>query len=201
MKYSVIIPTMWRSSLTVELVEALSGCNTIGEIILIDNDPVRSRLNELNLSKLVPLVQEANIWVNPAWNLGAGTAKYGALAILNDDILFEPGEVFDQRIEPGQAVGLGLSCYEECPIGPVRIEASPEHTLGWGCAIFIRKESWCPVPSGLKIWYGDNWIRRNAQESVQIEGLRVQTKMSETSNSPEFHYLIDEEVQNWNRLI
>ena len=44
-------------------------------------------------------------------------------------------------------------------------------------------------------------IRRNARESMQIEGLRVQTKMSETSNSPEFHYLIEEEVQNWNSLV
>jgi hypothetical protein len=35
---------------------------------------------------------------------------------------------------------------------------------------------------------------------MQIEGLQVQTKMSETSNSPEFHHMIDEEVQNWNRI-
>lgn len=184
-----------------QLVEKLSACTGVGEIIIIDNDRASSRLEELNPSKLVPLPQAQNIWVNPAWNLGVQASRYGALAVLNDDILFEPDAVFETAIKPGQAIGLGLSCYDENPIGPVRIEPSPEHTFGWGCAIFLRKESWYTVPNGLKIWYGDNWIRRNARESMQIEGLRVQTKMSETSNSPEFHYLIDEEVQNWNSLV
>jgi len=184
----------------VPLVERLSRCTSVGEIIIIDNDPDRSRLLELDSSKLVPLPQAENIWVNPAWNLGARTARYGALAILNDDILFEPGILLEKRIEPGQAVGLGLSCYDENPIGPVLIETSPEHTFGWGCAILIQKESWCPVPDGLKIWYGDNWIRRTARAPMQIEGLRVQTAMSETSNSPEFHHMIEEEVRAWGRV-
>jgi hypothetical protein len=200
MKYSVIIPTLWRSDLTVPLVERLSQCTRVGEIIIIDNDQARSRIQELNPSKLVPLPQAQNIWVNPAWNLGVQVSRYGALAILNDDILFDPSPVFEMSVRAGEAIGIGLSCYDESPIEPFRIETSPEHTFGWGCAIFLRKSSWCPVPDGLKIWYGDNWIRQKARAAMQIEGLKVQTEMSTTSNSPEFHYLIEEERQNWDRV-
>jgi hypothetical protein len=201
MKWSVIIPTMWRSDLILELVQRLSDEPLVGEIIVIDNAVEVSRMLELCPTKLVALPQKENIMVNPAWNLGVETAKRKRIALVNDDILFDPGVMFSLGVQVGQVIGLGTSCYEENLIGPPRLEISHDHNYGWGCAILTRRESWQPIPAGIKIWYGDNWLRLKAKISMAVEGLPVKTQMSATSISPEFGHMIEQDTENWKNLV
>ena len=60
---------------------------TVREVIVVNNHPDPLDFGRENVRVLQ---QERNIYVNPAWNLGAREARGKYLAILNDDVLFEP---------------------------------------------------------------------------------------------------------------
>ena len=91
-KYSIIIPTLWKSNRIHKLLRDLIKCQFVDEIILIDNAGKFFEYYEA-LDK-VKLVQAGeNIYVNPAWNLGIKIAKNNCVAILNDDINFNPNKI------------------------------------------------------------------------------------------------------------
>ena len=70
MKYTVIIPTMWRCpQITVPFLAELSACDNVGEIIIIDNDSSKQP-SILPTNKVTLYNFGKNIYVNPAWNFG-----------------------------------------------------------------------------------------------------------------------------------
>jgi glycosyltransferase involved in cell wall biosynthesis len=94
-KFSVIIPTIWASEYTTPLLEELSNCEMVGEIILIDNtDYILYPKQGWDFDKVQLVKEMKNTYVNPAWNKGVSIAKYDYVTICNDDILFNPNEYF-----------------------------------------------------------------------------------------------------------
>ena len=88
MGWAVIIPTMWRSPLTIPLLASLSESPHVQEIIIIDNSPVDKP--PFQLPKIKILEQAENIYVNPAWNLGVQYTRYDLICLCNDDVAFNP---------------------------------------------------------------------------------------------------------------
>ena len=73
-KYSIIIPTLWKSNRIGKLLFDLIKCEFVDEIILIDNaGKFFEHFEALDKVKLVQMGE--NIYVNPAWNLGIKLAK------------------------------------------------------------------------------------------------------------------------------
>ena len=88
-KFSIVIPTLWKSNRIGKLLFSLIECEFVDEIILIDNaGKFFENFEALDKVKLVQVKE--NIYVNPAWNLGVKIAKNNCIAILNDDINFNP---------------------------------------------------------------------------------------------------------------
>lgn len=165
MKYTVIIPTMWRCpQITVPFLAELAACEYVDEVIVIDNDfDKRPKL----LPEQITLFNFGkNIFVNPAWNFGVSNAKNDLICIVNDDIAFDTN-VFKKLIpyltpENG-IVGLcpGEKDFNQVPITTGTIDIVPwkgEHTYGYGCLFFLHKQSWETIPDGLDVYYGDNYI-------------------------------------------
>ena len=165
--YSIIIPTMWRCpQITIPFLAELVACPQVGEIIIIDNDhaarpkllPISEKIKIYNFGK--------NIYVNPAWNFGVNEAQNNLICIVNDDIAFDL-KVLNQ-LDPLLTTSNGLfglcpgeKDFNQHPITNGDIKIIPwngEHTYGYGCLFFLHKDSWQPIPSGLDVYFGDNYI-------------------------------------------
>lgn len=167
MKYTVIIPTMWRCpQITVPFLAELNAHPLVDEIIVIDND-VERRPALIPQSDKITLVNFGkNIFVNPSWNFGVGTARNDLLCVVNDDIAFDTN-VFAKLIPyltPDKGLtGLcpGEKDFNQVPITTGTIDIIPwngQHTYGYGCLFFLHKASWSRIPDGLDVYYGDNYI-------------------------------------------
>lgn len=166
MKYTVIIPTMWRCPhITIPFLAELSACHAVEEVIVIDNDPDKRPVH-IPQGKITLWCFGKNIYVNPAWNFGVKQAKTDLICIVNDDIAFDV-RVFDKLVPyltPDSGVtGLcpGEKDFNQTPITTGSIDIIPwngEHTYGYGCLFFLNKQNWQDIPKGLDVYYGDNYI-------------------------------------------
>lgn len=165
--YTVVIPTMWKCPFFVQFLKDLLEFSAVDQVIVINNN-IAETPRDLPLShpdfKVISFGE--NIGVNPAWNLGVAESKNSKICIVNDDV------VFDQKMfklvdtvlsQHSGVVGIcpGEKDFDQPPfesgVGKV-IPWTGQHTYGFGCLMFVHKDWYVPIPPGLKIYYGDNWI-------------------------------------------
>ena len=189
-KFSVIIPTMWCSDLIFKLLDVLNDNDMVGEIILIDNDSSKRPKQITSTSKLRIIEQEQNIYVNPSWNLGVELANYPNICISNDDLVWNVQilPIIFENIHLG-IIGQATSNYFEGDT-EIKIESITERNWGWGCCFFLHKDNWIPIPSELKVAYGDDWLISKIKP-YQISGTIVETEphpwgLSRTASKNEF---------------
>jgi len=87
-KYTVVIPTLWKSDRTKKLLSDLNECEYVDEIIVINNQ--LTDVLDAKVEKVRHISFGKNIYVNPAWNKGIELAKNECIALCNDDINFDP---------------------------------------------------------------------------------------------------------------
>lgn len=187
---SVIIPTLFKTDRIYTTLIELSKCNTVGEIILIDNTGLDKGID---ISKVRYVLESGNTYVNPAWNKGVSLSKYDKICILNDDIWFDweylesISEFIDSKVG---LIGMSSDNYNE-PIEQFRISkilpnwktSNGHRPIGYGCCFFIHKSNWINIPSDIKIWAGDDFLfySNNGLSNYLIEGIRCDGIMSLTS--------------------
>ena len=166
---SYIVATMWKYEPFVDFLKDLTDHYLIGEIIVIDNDPLnRPDSAVLHNSKIKILSTGQNIFVNPAWNWGVREAKFDKLAIANDDIIFDLRvfhKIYDYVIPQFGASGLSvLPNHMHNVDGAIRIkEWQPGYnTFGFAMLMFYHKMSWTYIPEELSVYFGDNFIFDNS---------------------------------------
>lgn len=186
--YSVIIPTMWKCNRFQETLRELSAHTLVGEIILIDNTT-----NELTieLPKLIHILEGKNTYVNPAWNKGAELATYDKLFILNDDIWMDWNilNIVEQYVtEENGVIGMAEENYTN-PHTELGLEPITHRNGGFGCAMFIHKQNYTPIPNEMKIWGGDDWIfvkcRNRRKQNYKITGFKIEGEIGATSEQTE----------------
>ena len=168
-KFSVIIPTLWRSNVDlIPMLKTYEECHLIDEVIIINNNVSDTPIID-NSKKIKILNQEDNIFVNPSWNLGAEEAKNKFLLIINDDIFLS---LFDLNVillgviktlkEGGNIIGVAPfeipeieNKYEELTKLDYRRYFTTTYPANLGSMFFLRKSDYIPIPEDLKIGYGD----------------------------------------------
>jgi hypothetical protein len=199
--FSVIIPTMWKSTRLLGMLHRLYGSDHVDEIIIIDND--RDSRFSFENKKIRLLEQDENIFVNPAWNLGVKESKNENICILNDDVTFNVDEVFNMANlvlmdYPTSCLGvhpISYKGYDDIP----KVAEGSAIGQGWGCCIFLKKENWVDIPEQIKIWFGDNWIVKNHDNSFSV-AFKISTEMSTTSNLEEMNSFIKQDVEGWSKI-
>lgn len=201
--FSVIIPTLWKSDRIYKLLEDLHGCQSVLEIILIDNS------NEYfdKIDKVIPKVRVVstnnNMFVNPSWNLGVSLSKSSNIAILNDDINFNT-DVFEFMKDHMDKGIIGQCCSNYDPIDrglPYEIEKPSFRPSGWGCMLFIKKENYIPIPSDLLIACGDDFLFDKVKGGgYNVKNLRIDTKISTTSLLPQFYDIQEDDIKNYKKI-
>lgn len=170
-KFTVVVPTMWKYEPFKDFLNELLAHNDIGEVILIDNEPLKTPHDLPNNSKLCYKTFGTNIFVNPAWNWGVENAQYDYVCILNDDMKFDLSVLDALRPVLGDSktgvVGItpGHEQYNQTPVTDGKFEILPwnetMHQFGYGCLMFVNKKTWTPIPNDLLIYYGDYFIFDN----------------------------------------
>lgn len=191
-KYTIIIPTLWKSNRTLKLIDDLKQCEFVDEIIIIDNKSDKVEDKAEGKVRLISFGE--NIYVNPAWNKGIELAKNECIALCNDDINFNPnifGAITENILTYSGIIGMGEGNYKD----PIDEERGPYIDMwrpgindwGWGCFILLKKSHWKPIPNEIKIWYGDNFIKDvNPIAKGCLRNFRVETEMSTTSDEKEW---------------
>jgi len=184
--FTAIIPTMWKSLRTRELIQSLCDSDLIGEIIIIDNYCIPDIVT-FGHYKIVIYNPGQNTYVNPAWNYGAERAKYDNLLICNDDINFNPSflEIYKDSLQHVGIIGMAWENYQLKADHNIHLKPMQQRPYGWGCLMLIHKSKYVPIPSDLLIANGDDWLAQNASPFV-LHGLSVQSEISTTSRLEEF---------------
>lgn len=199
--FSVIIPTLQRAEQLPHLVAMLDGHPLVAEILIINN---AVKPLPFGGDKLRVLQPPRNIYVNAAWNWGTIEARSDLLAFANDDITIEQPELLD-------AVRSHLSTKSVGMIGPHpsvfagtsrRRVFRPvyERRYGLGTLMFMRRESFVPIPESLLIWCGDDWLFRHQEKrNYTFSGWRVHTTMGATSGAAEFSQIYERDSELFHR--
>lgn len=211
-KFSIIIPTIWKSQNLHNILKGCYECPWIHEVILIDNDSKNKFEIETN-DKLILVQPNKNLYVNPSWNLGVRMAKYDKVMIVNDDIQFPWGDLFNFYMDMTTRGGLKfedlgfIGMHSENYSGGgnyMTIENYENITnkFGWGCLFFFHKKWYRLIPEQLKIWYGDNFLHATGAPIMQIRGLPMKfSEMSVSSELDEVREIRDNDTIEWNKII
>jgi hypothetical protein len=205
-KYSVIIPTLWKSNRTRKLILDLVESQYVDEVIIIDNYNMEEcdKLSTI-YSKLRLVSKGQNIYVNPAWNWGIELSKNDLVALVNDDINFDTnifGVIDENVLNQFGIVGMGEGNYKEQiddSKGPYLDVWQPGvNDWGWGCMILLNKKNWIDIPEDIKIWYGDNIIKDvNPSPKACLRNFKVETEMSTTSDEKEWDEVKKKDYENF----
>jgi hypothetical protein len=186
-KFSVIIPTLWKSNRIHQLLRDLISSEFVDEIILIDNAGKYFEYYEaLDKVKLVQV--EENIYVNPAWNLGIKVAKNDLIALINDDINFDTnifGVITKDILSEFGIIGQSEFNYKGNNSDEPILEkwTGKVRDWGWGCLIMFDKKDWIDIPDDIKIWYGDDYLfKSNPASKSTLKNFNIETEMSTTSD-------------------
>lgn len=192
MKFSVIIPTLWKSNRIFDMLETYIKADSIGEIIIIDNNKKYFEYFKQIPDKINLIQPETNIYVNPAWNHGIKISKFENICVVNDDLTFDV-RVFDlllsSNVLNNGIIGLSQTSYELKMNDNIILDEwkSGMDDWGWGCMIFLKRNMWVEIPDNIKVWFGDNFIKDvNPNPKWILKGLKVETEMSVTSDLKEF---------------
>jgi len=166
-KFTVVIPTMWRYKPFTNFLTDLVKFHLIDEVIIINNDIEKTPDAPVLKHEKVRMIEFVeNIYVNPAWNIGVRESKNKFVGILSDDVIFDIKTFYhvQEVLSPTSGVVgicLGDQTYNQPPFQNGSIKIKPwegEHTMGYGCLMFVHKDTWIDIPDDLKVYYGDNWI-------------------------------------------
>ena len=200
-KVSAIIPTLWKTKeFTNHLVDVLIKDESVGEIIIIDNDPTDFFYDN---EKVFMLKQEENLYVNPSWNLGIEECDYDKFIIFNDDIIIPYNYVSQLEGLLTEEIGLvGLDRYSIVKVTEfedknitfldrkIELKAVETRNWGFGMAIAGHTKSYHKIPEKFRIWYGDDYLfhmsNRIGKVNYVIDDVPIFTKTSATSDLEEF---------------
>jgi len=190
--FTVVIPTIWSPPLDFidKNIEILSNSELVKNIILINNKYDKNKNRYSGNLKVTELCFD-NIYVNQAWNTGVSISNTENICLMNDDVMFNTDvfkfiqDSFDLD-ENVKLVGVCKSSYTLENDEQFTLEKISVRNKGWGCLIFTKKHFYTPIPSDLKIHFGDDYLIKEKEGSVyKLKGLKVISQISTSINSDE----------------
>lgn len=170
---SIVTPTIWAFKPFPRYLEQIIGYECIDEVLIIDNRKEERPPSEIfNHPKIRILEQEENIFVNPAWNLGAKEARNENICFLSDDVITDPRCFYEAdkflRINSPKETGLlctliGHELHNQPKVttGEIVIEKCEGSNIGMHGAFalfFVHKSNYLTIPEEFKIIHGDAYL-------------------------------------------
>lgn len=210
-KFSITLPTLWKSEYLMGMLEKYDASEYVEEIVLVDNayDPNRDLSH---IKKLVHIKEPHNTFVIPAYNKLVRTATTDLIVLSSDDIQFDVdtylfilNKIHNQvGLQNVGIIGAHYDNFDEKPeFNPLVEPYNPKNNItGWGVLIAFHKSTWLPIPEQFKIWYADNWMQLVMSNKIyQMRRFPITTKMSTSSGSEEFQKIIKQDTEEWHKLL
>ena len=176
--FSVVIPTMWKSTKIFGMLPVYEKSEYIKEIIIIDNNPTKT-IDLSEYKKVRYYTKGNNIYVNPSWNCGYALSNHN-LILVNDDIIINDFNRVMKLISSSDYDIIGIDVkYHEDNLRIDSIENFPEKS--YGCFMYVKNYTY--IPDQLKIWYGDKILFDVNKKRGIIRNAQVIADKSKTINS------------------
>jgi len=191
MKYTVIIPTMYFHNLEMGIMlDRYEDCPHIEKVLIINNTNDKSVY--FKHPKALVINIGSNIFVNPAWRVGALLAETKRIVLANDDIIIKGdlNKLFEQVSNislKNKVIGASINCYRKKGLyeGSIVIEKnpSPRMNYGFGVFMFVEKDTFLSVkiPKEIKVWYGDKILFKKLA-AYSFKGVEIVTEFGGTSH-------------------
>lgn len=157
--FSVVIPTMWKSKIILELLDNLNQSGYVSEIILIDNNP-KEKKDITKFNKVMYYTSGYNLFVNQSFNIGVDMAKNELVCLCHDDVLFDVDNALNLIFK--NRFGFNLIGLDELSITQINEHNSFKkyHQVNhnWGKLMFIKKSEYVEIPNALSIMYSAQWL-------------------------------------------
>lgn len=213
---SVITPTMWQFKPFCDFLQYVVKQDCVGEVILINNAKDKMPEHSVLSHPKIKLVNcDENIYVNPAWNLGAKMASFEHLCFLSDDVIVDLRAFYkaDDFMKQTPDMGMLYICpgieeqqQPKVTTGEIEIESGPvTNRYGYGAFFFVHKKDWNPIPEQFKVWFGDHFTFMHFQElrkvSYYIKNCFFYTPWAVTvkhiASQPGYNVKDDQEFKNY----
>ena len=142
-----------------------------------------------SIKKLNHILEGKNTYVTAPWNKGAVMSKYDKLLILNDDIWMDwqiLNTLYDFITPEIGLIGLDETPYNTYPTLSFGLQPIEHRNGGWGCALFVHKDNYTPIPEEMKVWGQDDWLfvkaRNRRKQNYKLVGYRIDGELSVTNN-------------------
>jgi len=157
---SYVVPTMWKFPPFPDFLQDVCDHELVNDVVLINNAPDQTPDHPvMNHPKILHKNFGRNIFVNPAWNLGAMCSKSDIICVANDDIMFDLrlfGKLI-RHMKPEHGT-YGINCSDPVS-GEIRFDPHTNQSVfGFGQLFFVHRQNWCMIPPGLNIYFGDNFV-------------------------------------------
>ena len=193
-KFSLVIPTMWKSEHILEMIPKYQLSDYVGEIIIIDNDPINKFEFEDN-NKIIYHTEGENIFVNPAWNIGYSYSNYEVI-LVNDDILIEDVDIILKTISESDFDIIGVRMGPKNDLmGIKEINYFPMNHYG----SFLYVKNYVYIPEQIKIWFGDNILFDNNKKRGLLTNCGITSNESKTVN--QFRYSVTDNILKNDRVL
>ena len=219
----VIIPTILNTQYQIfeYTLNELNSSKVINKIIIIDNTKDQSFLSEYAkcITDKITIINgyDDELYVNGSWNMGVSLATAENYILLNDDILVNRiiYEIIDTHMADQNISLMTILTKNNVKLDDyIRLNSInmkdftisttnniPNGRQGW--FISGRTNEYVPIPSQLKIFYGDDWIYRKAQnKKVMIDNLNVSHFQSSSVNKNinKLKPMIDQDRVEWYKI-
>lgn len=190
---------MQKSDMLKPLLELYSAHPLVDEVLVVNNSnhPLAHYP-----AKVREVYRGPNLYVNPAWNLGASAARSEYLLVSNDDLLFDPGLInFVAGVVTREDVGIvgpHVSALTGKRRRQVRARMAGQPLRGFGTLMFMKQRDYQVIPAEMRILGGDDWLFWNqAHPNMEILGAVIDTPMSVTAGQPQFNPVRQADSEWW----
>lgn len=149
------------------------------------------------------LITIENKLVNEAWNYWVEQAKWDYILIINDDIVI-PKWTIEAMIEELNSCSVSFPIFTK--LDSPTIYYNNWDNIVWFC-FMIKKQDiprCFPIPSELKLWYGDNWIYEKLNKDIGIVEPPIHHRESKTlmddARFEECKIIAKEDKRGWIQL-
>jgi hypothetical protein len=188
-KFSVIIPTMWKTEILKCSISEYVKSELIDEIIIIDNDP-SSKFDVGNSKKIRHISEGENIFVNPSWNWGVKESKNENLIFANDDVCIENLDLILEKFNETDLDIIGLDGDKVNSSTNIVLD-KPKGNMpkGFGYFFHLKKKNYIKIPEDLKIFYGDIILYNSLKNRFTFYCDKITMQKSVTSHLFNDHFI------------
>ncbi len=219
-RYLVGIPVLHGIDHTREAIE--SSIHEQSEVLVIDNgsdDGVKAVINGF-ADSIEVIKNETNIYVNPAWNqileYFFKNDEYTHVVLFNSDAVLPPNwplefdkfyRYFDWAIPVPREVLDKRFAWQEQDVSRMPSCREIEKGIRGICIVLTKEQARkiYPIPEGIKVWFGDNWIydilRVLGHNTMLFENVMVYHALSQNvSIVPDAIAQIEKDKEYWHYL-